>query len=411
VDSAPQKPEWKITFSNADVIVPYTEWAQKTLLKECKSTINLFPLIANAGINKDEFYPVTNKQQHKLKFFKKPYNIIGAVMRNQRRKLLADMMLMFRRFLDKPDSPKDTILYLHTSYPEDIGWDLPSLLMEYNVTDKVYFTYKCKLCSKFFPSKFKGVVTQCPYCQKPSAVFANPTNGVTTAELNEIYNLFDIYVQYAICEGFGMPQIEAGACGIPIAAVDYSAMSEIIKNLDGYAIPCSLYREMETNALRALPDNDFTANLMLQFFNTDKYNDRSLSIRNKCIDKYSWDNVYKVWEACFDSVNINAKLPWDSNEIDQTYQGGVSVPPGLSKTEFIEFICNNIINEPYLLNTAPIKTLMKDFSNGYLAQQGSIRGIDHEYVIGILESFINNKNMCETMRLNKDTIIKEDFIP
>ena len=59
-------------------------------------------------------------------------------------------------------------------------------------------------------------------------------SGLSTKELVEIMNMFDIYVQYAICEGFGMPQVEAAACGIPIASVDYSAMNDIVHKLNGY---------------------------------------------------------------------------------------------------------------------------------------------------------------------------------
>ena len=35
-------------------------------------------------------------------------------------------------------------LHLHTSYP-DAGWDLPKMLKEYEVGNRVMFTYSCKL--------------------------------------------------------------------------------------------------------------------------------------------------------------------------------------------------------------------------------------------------------------------------
>ena len=41
-------------------------------------------------------------------------------------------------------------------------------------------------------------------------------------------NTFDLYVQYANSEGFGLPQVEAAGCGIPVASVDYSAMSSVV---------------------------------------------------------------------------------------------------------------------------------------------------------------------------------------
>ena len=77
------------------------------------------------------------------------------------------------------------------------------------------------------------------------------TDGITQDNLSDIYNIFDLYVQYAICEGFGMPQVEAGACGIPIATVDYSAMHDIIENLNAMPIPPKTkFKELETKAYR-----------------------------------------------------------------------------------------------------------------------------------------------------------------
>ena len=101
VDSAPQRPEWLYTFANADVVVPYTDWARKVLSSSCGSHINLFPKIANAGINPNEFFPLENKIQHKSTFFGPNKNIIGVVMRNQKRKLFADLFEIFRTYLDK----------------------------------------------------------------------------------------------------------------------------------------------------------------------------------------------------------------------------------------------------------------------------------------------------------------------
>jgi glycosyltransferase involved in cell wall biosynthesis len=54
-------------------------------------------------------------------------------------------------------------------------------------------------------------------------------NPISEEELASIYNLFDLYIQYANSEGFGMPQLEAAQCGALVASVDYSAMSSVDK--------------------------------------------------------------------------------------------------------------------------------------------------------------------------------------
>lgn len=419
-DSSPPKIDWLYTYQNAELVVPYTEWAKKVLIDSCGQRINLFDKAANAGINPEEFYPLPDKKSHKIKYFGDDVNIVGLVMRNQKRKLIADILIAFKKFLESLkssnhiDTYQKTYLYLHTSFPEENGWDIPSLLLEYDLLDKVYFTYKCKNCGDVCASKFKGGVTVCNKCNNRSVIMAGPSNSIKTHELNEIYNLFDIFIQYAICEGFGMPQVEAAACGLQTAAVDYSAMTEIMENVNGIKIPVDrVFREMEINADRVYPNNNFTAKILYDFFiNTslDTKTKNSKTIRDKCLNKYTWDNVYSVWEEAFDSIDMTNKISWDSKSIPPVQNMSLKVPKELNNKEFVEFICSKLINDPHLLNTANIQNLIKELASGLIAKNGSISSITRQYAVDILESLLNNKIMCEQMRQNSDSIKKEDFI-
>lgn len=419
-DSTPPKIDWLYTYQNAELIVPYTEWAKKVLLNSCGNKINLFPKVANAGINPEEFYPIPDKKSHKIKYFGEDLNIVGLVMRNQKRKLIADIFIAFKKFLEALklnnhiDTYKKTYLYLHTSFPEENGWDIPSLLLEYNLLDKVYFTYKCRNCNSVYASKFNTGVTICHQCNNRAVTMAGPSNGIKTSELNQIYNLFDIFMQYAICEGFGMPQVEAAACGLQTAAVDYSAMTEIMDNVNGIKIPVDrMFREMEINADRAYPDNNFTAKLLYDFFiNTsdDTKLKNSEIIRNKCISKYTWDDVYKVWEEAFDNIDITKKIPWESKLVAQVQNMSLKVPKTLNDKEFVEFICSKVINDPHLIGTANIQNLIRELTSGMIAKNGTIVSVTRQYAIDILENILSNKVNCEKMRLDPNNIKKEDFI-
>lgn len=418
VDSAPQKPEWYYTFANADVVIPYTDWAKQTLTSGGGGKINIFPKIANAGINPNEFFLLEDKKAHKRKVFGRDVDVIGCVMRNQKRKLFPDVMYCFRQYLNKikgTEKYNNTYLYLHTSYPEENGWNIPELLLEYGIADKTYFTYQCRACHKVFPSKFNGSVKQCPHCKtENSAMFCSVANGVSTAELNNIYNLFDIYLQYAICEGFGMPQIEAASCGLQIASVDYSAMTEIVESVNGIKIPVKrFFRELETGADRAYPDNDFTINMLYDFFHNVseevKYNN-SKNIRQKCIEKYNWDNVYKVWEECFDSVDITKKVDWNTTNSYVTDHASVMVPQNLSINQFVNYICSNVIKEPYLLNTAHVQQIIRDAQYKIIAKGGSVSGFGGQQIIQALEQHLNNKIVHEQLRQQEHKIPKDSYL-
>ena len=71
---------------------------------------------------------------------------------------------------------------------------------------------------------FKGAVIQSPFTGKWGSTLSNVKNGVSYEDLSSIVNLFDLYTQYANCEGFGLPYVEAAACGVPVCGTDYSAM-------------------------------------------------------------------------------------------------------------------------------------------------------------------------------------------
>jgi glycosyltransferase involved in cell wall biosynthesis len=51
---------------------------------------------------------------------------------------------------------------------------------------------------------------------------------LTNEELLFLYNIADCYVSTSLNEGFGSPQLEAIACGIPVVTANNSAMSEVV---------------------------------------------------------------------------------------------------------------------------------------------------------------------------------------
>lgn len=422
VDSAPQKTEWLYTFSFADLIVPYTEWAKGVLSSSCGSSINLFPKIANAGINKDEFHPLPTDVIKTLK--KQIFGIddpivIGTVMRNQKRKLINDLFIAFKKYLIKLiDSNKineynRSFLYLHTTYPEEIGWDLPSLLVEHGLANKVYFTQICRSCKTIFANKFQGSISTCPGCSLNYGVFPAPSVGVETQHLNVIYNIMDLYIQYAICEGFGMPQIEAASCGVPVAGVEYSAMPEIVENLGGFKVPLDrLFREVETNADRAYPNTEETANIIYNYiinYSDDQKIQKRQDTRDLCVSKYTWDHVYSVWDEAFESIDISNKPSWDS-PIDNVNYTNTYVPNNLPKYDFVKFICDEILKDSNIINTGYVQNLLKDFSNILVAGKNSITTKEHKEVVEMLDVYLKNKITCEQARTNIKTIEKEDFI-
>ncbi|KKK54577.1 hypothetical protein LCGC14_3083320, partial [marine sediment metagenome] len=122
---------------------------------------------------------------------------------------------------------KKTFLYLHTSYP-DVGYDISKAIRDFKVGNKVIMTYLCTNCQTAYPSFFAGELTVCRKCGKLTAHTPNAEHSCPRSVLAGIMQSFDMYVQYSICEGFGMPCIDAIGCGVPVAAVDSAITSALI---------------------------------------------------------------------------------------------------------------------------------------------------------------------------------------
>lgn len=403
IDSIPQKTEWLKTFSNADVVLTHTDWAAD-YIRNTNQKINLSSCVSDS-VDSDTFKPVSwTKPYHKAKYgIPSDAIVIGAVMRNQKRKLIPELFASLRELISKTN--KNIFLYLHTSYPETQGWNIPELLQEYGVYNNVLFTYFNPGSKQAFCSLYKGAKIPSPdgngFC-----IFPNVIDGLTNEQLSEIYNLFDIYVQYAICEGLGIPQLEAASCGVPLFAVNYSGMSEIIQKIEGIPVEYVLSKEIETGSNRATPfNNDLVAKILnwISLSRKEKIN-LSKKTRQLLIENYSWDKTADILTKVFDS--LTPKNLWNTPMTTST----APVPNNLSNRDFVNFIVDHILCEPRLKNTYFVQNLIRYLDESFDMANMSSTNQPKENVVKSLETFLNNKIYCEKVRSGQIDISKEDFL-
>ena len=368
VDAYPQDKQWLATFQGADAVFTYSDWGMAVLQEQTRGRING---IASAppGADLENLKPVANRQDHRKKLGVDPdCFLVGTVMRNQKRKLYPDLIQAFKKFisLDK-DVASKAFLYLHTSYP-DVGWDIPRLLMEEGIASKVVMTYCCRQCQSWFPSFFADAKTTCKRCGNPSATLPNSMMGISREALGDVINLFDVYVQYANSEGFGMPQVEAAACGVPVMAVDYSAMKDVVRKLKGYPIPVErLSRESETHCWRALPSNDEFVKILYDFYRlpSSVREKKGYDARKAVLEHYTYDKTAAVWDAYLDTVAVKDGV-WE-----QPFRGkqpNMNVPEGMSNEEFVKWGIVNMAGRPELLNSYMAMRMARDLNWGITTQ-------------------------------------------
>lgn len=402
VDSEPQREQWLEMFEKADSVFTYSDWGGDVLNRQTCGKVKYIGT-ASPGVNLNTLKPVADKKEHrKLHGIEDDAIIFGTVMRNQVRKLYPDLFHAFRIFIDKyPELAKKAYLYCHVSYPDGAGWDIPYWLKYFNVEDKVLFSYFCSVKQLPFYGKFQDSRTYSPWSNAATGTMPNVSFGYNEQQMADMYNLFDAYVQYAICEGFGMPMAEAAACGIPIMAIDYSAMHDVVEKTKGFPLKVErMFIEHGTGALRAYPDNEFCADTMARFI--------SLSAASKKL--YS-DNSRKAAERYFDWNKTGDKLieHFDSIELTGTqgqwrktppsfYEVPTSIPNGMSNKGFINWLYNNVLDEPSQVNSVEALGLLRDLNLGYAIEDGRARNVSRQDMFELFYNIAQNKQLCEKIR-------------
>lgn len=418
VDSAPQQPQWLSTFLDADGVFTYSDFGTQTLINESGNKINVLGT-APPGVDINTFRPVRDKRAHRKSMgFFEDCNIIGTIMRNQPRKLYPDLFETFKKFVDKcyqegnKELADKTFLYVHCSYP-DQGWEIPELLNEHELGRKVIFTYICRKCDKPFCSFFRDARTVCPSCNNISAGLPNTTAGLSPYQLSKILNTFDVYIQYSVCEGFGMPQVEAAACGVPVMAVDYSAMEDVIKKTNGLPIKVErMFRDPGTFAYRALPDNDACADQIYNFFKKPEAIRRRLGNKaRKGVEQfYTWDNTAKIWENYFDNV----KLTGDQGRWDAPMTKFSRIPPipntPMSNDEYIDWLMEFVLQEPERINTRFAFRYLRELNYGGKSVGKDFVKVTRQSLYKMFATYCQRKVQCELLRTKNYDLSKLDFI-
>lgn len=416
VDSAPQKLEWINMFRSADSLFVYSDWATPILEKQGGGKINLVGELS-PGVDLNVFKPVQDKIKHKATLgITGDSIIIGTVMRNQVRKLYPDLFSSFRKLLDTaPKHIADNLyLYCHTSYPDN-AWNIPDLILDYEVAPRVLFTYVCSHCKNWEASLFKGAKSACTKCSRDTLFLPNTSNGLSDLELAKVYNLFDLYVQYANCEGFGMPAVEAAACGVPVAEVDYSAMSDVVRKLGGMPIPVkAMKREIHEYAYRAIPDNDACASIMNKFICLPEMLRLQRGYKTRLLaDKhYNWDDKVAILEKHFDSIELEGSQgQWDSKPADIFQPTQTPPTTNLSNVEFVLWCYKNMLNQELSdSNAYQFANFVSLLNQGFTENGAGTVIVDKAYIANQIHRLRTNKNHVEQARTGVITMSTEDYI-
>jgi glycosyltransferase involved in cell wall biosynthesis len=168
--------------------------------KQVKDYHNLNVRHIPHGLNINLFRKLSEEERNRLraKWGLTDKFVVGVVARNQPRKMLDRT---FKSFALMKDKIPNAVLFLHLDPNDPAGqtFNMGKMIQRYNLENRVFFSgMRCH-------------------------------EGFGQAEMNDVYNLMDIFFLSTSGEGFGIPIIEAMKCGVPVLATQYTTTPELVE--------------------------------------------------------------------------------------------------------------------------------------------------------------------------------------
>ncbi len=262
---------WKRVVKNLDYAVCCSEFG-RSVLKEFMpySSLDMIHL----GVDWEVYHPLSEKDVLKKKHNLNGQFVVGCIARNQIRKRFDKLIEGFAIFAR---NHKDVHLYLKTEANTEHGYLIPDIVKYYGISNKITVDEHREYCGS----------------SENSAV--------------EMYNLFDVYVQTAGVEGFGFPFLEAMACGVPVIAPDYSAMSELIAGRGILLRPVYGRVVGGTCIEHGAIHTDELASKLEELYTDSEKREKIRAKGMEYAKEFSWERFHTRWRE------VLANVAWDLN--------------------------------------------------------------------------------------------------
>lgn len=245
--------------------------------------------------------------------------IVGFVFRNQLRKSVPNLLEGYKAWREDNPNVKNARLLLHTHFGE--GWNIPKLADEYKINkDEILTTYVCGRCLGYEVKQFKGQELDCNRCgEKKCLSTTNPSLGITEQDLNEVYNLMDVYCHPFTSGGQEIPIQEAKLTELITLVTNYSCGEEMCE-LEACSFPLDWaeYREHGTEFKKASTFPSSIAKQIGRVFDMPEQKRREMGrkAREWTIANYSVRSVGKIIEEFLDKAPFTT-YDFEEKEIEK----------------------------------------------------------------------------------------------
>lgn len=188
----------------------------------------LDPVYVPHGVDTELYKPYDRSSVRREVGLPKDAFLVGMVAANKGRPSRKGFQQAFQAFKKFSDAHDNAYLYLHTTISSDHagGENIPGILTALDI-----------------PNERVVIADQYRMMFDPYSPHA----------MGKIYSAMDVLLNPAMGEGFGVPVLEAQACGVPAIVTDFSAMQEVCGA--GWHVKYQRYWTGQ-NSWQAIPDVD-----------------------------------------------------------------------------------------------------------------------------------------------------------
>lgn len=342
LDSLPILPD---AVNKATQIKNYYVWssfAEKALNQIGHSHVKTL----HGAIDCSTFYKLEDEQKFNLRNHHRINQndfVIGFVFRNQLRKSVPNLLDGFKMFIDQNPQVNAKLL-LHTHWAE--GWDIPRFLNEKNINPNLILTtYFCESCGAYEVRSFTGQKQQCRSCGSKTLNTTNTKNGVNETQLNEIYNLMNVYCHPFTSGGQEIPIQEAKLTELITLVTNYSCGEDSCnEESGGIPLEWSEYREPGTQFIKASTSPFSIAKNLKKVYNMklEKKLAQGKKSREYVIQEYSDQSIGQKLEKIIDDM---PEINWDFDLSFKLRNPNYNPPAIQDNSEWIKDLYKNILNK------------------------------------------------------------------
>ena len=335
-----------------DKFLVWASFAEKEMNK--RKGMNVETL--HGAIDLSSFYPLLPAERERLR---KRHNLtdsflIGFVFKNQLRKSVPNLLEGFKKF--KQNNPNAKLL-LHTDWePSEASWNIQKYILEKELNPKdILTTYICSNCKDYFIQPYFGEKAKCKSCGSNTLVTKSGILGVSEKDLNEIYNVMDVYCHPFTSGGQELPVQEAKAAGLITLVTNYSCGSDsCFEEQGGLPLDWVEYREPFTQFIKATTCPD-SINLNLQ-----KVKDMPKEEKERILEngrKHLAENfcLLKIVDKLKDHLLKLGKTDWDFDFTDKFYNHEYVPHDSLNDLNWLLDLYKGMFYKNFTINDLEIK--------------------------------------------------------